>query len=250
MELWVAIGGGILLVITAFYAWLLYRMLREIRQENVLYRTLIEKQLKASNQPHVYCDIRVDAASGALKLELFNIGGVPIYDVLLGEIGAYTEEGMDVSAFMRTFVQPRFRKYPLQVDKVGYYGIRGTVRCPILPIQQRLNVPVHLPIPPIDLYVFLQFRDISGSNYYQLYCFSEVDNEGNYRANLSDPVKAELLERFHLTDMDDASLPAEKTLPFRVRDFFDLWNHSISYRLTTLYAEESTPSTEAQSTTS
>jgi hypothetical protein len=222
-----------------FYAWLTQRTLREIRQDSNLYRSLFEKQLKISTFPHIYCDLHPDPQDNNLKLELYNVGQVPAYDIQVGTIGAYTEEGIDIPTFMRTFIQPRYRKYPLQVDKVGYYGIRGSVRCPMLPYQQRLALPLNLPARPVDIYVFIQYREISGNNYYQVYCFSDLDEQGNYRANILEPSKVESLEKLHLYDLDDVNLaPLEKLLPYHVKDFIDLWNHSLSYRLTTLFAGE------------
>lgn len=239
MESLLLIASIILLVITGFYAWFTYQILRETRQENNLYKTIIEKQLRLSTFPHIYCDMQALPQGNGLKLELFNVGNVPAYDIQISSIGAYTEENIDIPTFMRMFIQPRYRKYPLQVDKVGYYGIRSSVRCPMLPYQQRLAVPLNLPVAPVDIYVLIQYREILGNNYYQVYCFSAIDEAGNYRANILEPSKVESLERFHFHEMDDANLPAnEKSLPYYVRDFIDLWNHSLSYRLTILSSEE------------
>ncbi|MBD2462481.1 hypothetical protein H6G89_15655 [Oscillatoria sp. FACHB-1407] len=249
MESFLLIASIILLVTTGFYAWFTYNILKELRQENNLYRNLIEKQLRLSTVPHIHCDMKPDFQANNVKLELYNLGNVPAYDLQVCVIGAYTEENMDIPTFMRTFIQPRFRKYPLQVDKVGYYGIRSSMRHPLLPFQQRLALPLNLPAPPVDVYALLQYREISGGNYYQVYCFSDLDEQGNYKANILEPSKQEPLERFHFYDTDDINLATnEKVLPYHVRDFIDLWNHSLSYRLTIFFAGETTNPQEASGT--
>ncbi|MBE9177444.1 hypothetical protein IQ268_02495 [Oculatella sp. LEGE 06141] len=238
MESLVLISIVILLVIVGFYAWFTYKILQELRQENRLLKGTLEQQLKLSSFPHLYCDMQTEIPGKALKLEMYNIGSVPAYDIHISVIGAYTEEGIDISTFMRNFVQPRYRKYPLQADKVGYYGIRSIFRCPTLPTQKRLTIALNLPTQPVDIYALTQYRDVSGGNYHQVYCFSDIDEKGSYRANILEPQRFEPLERLHFYDMDDAKLPVtDKPLPFSVGDFVDLWNHSLSHRLTTLYSE-------------
>jgi hypothetical protein len=143
---------------------------------------------------------------------------------------------------MRTFVQPRFRKYPLQPDKVGYYGVRNSARYPLLAYQKRLEIPLKVPASPVDVYALLQFREVTGANYHQVYCFSEVNEQGNYRANLAEPTRAEIIERLHFYDTDDAKISGqEKALPFALKAFIDLWNHSISLRFTLLEPEGAAP---------
>lgn len=235
----VLLSAVILLVVTLFYAWFTFKLLQETRQENSLYKSTLEKQLRLASFPHVYGDIQPDLQTGTLRLEVYNVGNIPAYDLLISVIGAYTEEGMDIPTFMRNYIQPRYRKYPLQGDKVGYYGIRSSVRSPLLPIQKKLTLPLSLPVRPVDIYALIQYREIQGGNYYQVYCFSDLDATGNYRANILNPPRFEPMERVHFYDMDDTkTLPTDKNLPYQVGDFLDLWNHSLSYRFTVLYSDE------------
>lgn len=238
MEISLLIGSLILLVIVGFHAWFSYRLLQEVRHENSLYRGAIERQLRLSSLPHVYCDIQPLSNGSGIHLGIYNIGNTPAYDVHVDVIGAYTVEGMDIPTFMRTFVQPRFRKYPLQPDKVGYYGVRNSARYPLLAYQKRLEIPLKVPATPVDVYALLQYREVTGANYHQVYCFSEVNEQGNYRANLAEPGRAEMIERLHFFDTDDAKISGqEKALPFALKAFIDLWNHSISVRFTLLEPE-------------
>lgn len=234
---WLIVGYLILLAIIGFYSWLLFRSFKQTKQENILYRHTIDRQLKILSFPHLYCDMQADDETN-FKLELFNIGSVAAHDLHLSLIAAYTEESIDISTFMRSHIQPRHRKIPLQVDKVGYYGLRSSSRCAILPFQKRLSIALSLPLRPVDLYALIQFRDILGSNYYQVYCFSALDEKGSYRANILEPQSAESLDRLHFYDLEEVNLTAPRpTLPFAVDDFVDLWNHSIALRTTNLYAE-------------
>ncbi len=242
MEPVVLIGLLILLVITGFYAWSSYQTLQEIRQENNLYKQVIERQLKISAFPHLHCDMQCDRQTNSIKLEVYNIGNIPAYDLHMSVIGAYSEENLDIPTFMKTYVQTRYRKYPLQVDKVGYYGIRSSTRCPVLPFQKQWAIALSLPVSPVDIYALIQYREILGGNYYQVYCFSDLDDQGNYRANILEPQGLEPLERFHFHDVDDANFSATgKALPYYVGDFIDLWNHSLSYRFTVLHPENVDP---------
>jgi hypothetical protein len=233
-------GIILLLVITGFYAWFTYQLILQFKTESQYYKQLIEQQLKLSAFPHLYCDMECNSQGNAIKLELFNVGNIPAYDIHVSAIGAYTEEILDIPSLMRSYIQPRYRKYPLQVDKVGYYGIRSSVRCPMLPSQKKLAIALTLPVRPVDVYVFVQCRELLGTNYYQLYCFSDLDENGNYHANIIEPKSLDTLERIHLYDMDDTKLNGEKSLPYPVTDFLDLWNHALSYRFTVLHADNTT----------
>lgn len=239
MELLILIANFVLLVITGLYAWFAYRMLKHIQQENQTHKSAIDRQLKISAFPHLYCDMQGSFQTNSVKLELYNVGSIPAYDIHISVIGAYTEEGMDIPSFMRNFVQPRYRKYPLQVDKVGYYGVRSSLRHAVLPFQKRLAIALMLPMRPVDIYALIQFRDVLGGNYYQVYCFSDLDDQGSYRANILEPQGSEPIDRLHFYDMDDVNPAAvQQALPYYVSDFIDLWNHSLSYRTTTFHTEE------------
>lgn len=203
-------------------------------------------------------------APSNLSLEVFNISNVPAYDVHVSLIGAYTEEALGIATFMRTYVQPRHRKYPLQSDKVGYYGVRNAVRLSLLPTQQKIVLSLPFPIQPADVYTLVQYRELSGENYYQVCCFSAIDESGAYRANILEPSEIQTIERLHLFDVEDFSLPEigahqgsggaiastpnkendAAAYPYYLTDFIDLWNHSISSRLisdTATTSEENVP---------
>ena len=189
-------------------------------------------------------------APSNLSLEVFNISNVPAYDVHVSLIGAYTEEALGIATFMRSYVQPRHRKYPLQSDKVGYYGVRNAVRLSLLPTQQKIVLSLPFPIQPADVYTLVQYRELSGENYYQVCCFSAIDESGVYRANILEPAEIQTIERLHFFDVEDFSLPQSSShssgatttsattaenlsdaYPYYLTDFVDLWNHSISSRL-------------------
>jgi hypothetical protein len=238
MESLILISCFILLGVTGFYIWTVQSLLKQLQQEHETYKTILDKQIKITSMPHLHCDMQYDVTTNTVKLETFNIGSTPAYDVLINIIGSYTAESLDIPSLMRTVIQPRYRKYPLEVDKVGYYGIRSSARTPMLPFQRRLVLPLPLPLRPVDVYVLLQFREVLGWNYTQAYCFSDIDETGKYRANILEPVGLHPLERLHLHDLDDVDTTTlDKSVPYQIVDFIDLWNHSISHRFTTLYVE-------------
>ncbi|PZO60262.1 MAG: hypothetical protein DCF15_02580 [Phormidesmis priestleyi] len=198
----------------------------------------------ASNLSGNLAGERMGVTATGLALEVFNISNVPAYDVHVSIIGAYTEEGLGIATFLRTYVQTRHRKYPLQPDKVGYYGVRNALRLSLLPTQQKIVLSLPFALRPVDVYTLVQYRELSGENYYQVCCFSAIDESGVYRANILEPAKIQTMERLHLFDLEDFDLPlgvaegkldstesAKEGLPYYLADFIDLWNHSISSRL-------------------
>jgi hypothetical protein len=227
----------LLATLTGTYTWLVMRQLKQTQQESDYYRGIVERQLQLSTLPHLYWDLRPAEADRSLVLDVFNISGIPAYDLHLSLIGAYTEATLDIPTFLRTFVQPRHRKYPLQADKVGYYGVRNSVRLSLLPAQQKITLELPFPGQPVDVYTLVQYRDRSGENYYQVCCFSALDETGSYRANVLEPKAGEPIERLHLFDPEDYELPAEpEAWPYYVKDFADLWNHAVSSRMLMLTA--------------
>ena len=245
MESILIISNLILVGLTGAYAWLSNKNIKQLQEESAYYRGVVERQLKLSALPHLYWDLRPAAEGSAaerpaaessrLALEVFNISNVPAYDVHISIIGAYTEENTGIATFLRSHVQPRHRKYPLQSDKVGYYGIRNAVRLSLLPTQQKIVLSLPFPIQPVDVYTLVQYRELSGENYYQVCCFSAIDESGAYRANILEPADIQTMARLHLFDLEDFTLPEaqpdKEELPYYLADFVDLWNHSISSRL-------------------
>ncbi len=299
MEPILIISNLLLVGLTGTYAWLTNKNVKQLQKEGEYYRTVVERQLRLSAQPHLYWDLRLaeqrtppytekalenrlsssfDNHSSAaqingdiadnlpgnlasnlpgnlagermgvtatgLALEVFNISNVPAYDVHVSIIGAYTEEGLGIATFLRTYVQTRHRKYPLQSDKVGYYGVRNALRLSLLPTQQKIALSLPFALRPVDVYTLVQYRELSGENYYQVCCFSAIDESGVYRANILEPAEIQTMERLHLFDLEDFSLPlgvaegklestesGKEDLPYYLADFIDLWNHSISSRL-------------------
>lgn len=263
MEPILIISNLVLIGLTGTYAWLTNKSVKQLQKEGEYYRGIVEKQLRFTALPHLYWDLRpvdgtpeIDSGHGllpdrngepasggsnSLALEVFNISNVPAYDVHVSLIGAYTEESMGIATFLRTHVQSRHRKYPLQSDKVGYYGVRNAVRLSLLPTQQKIVLSLPFPVQPVDVYTLVQYRELSGNNYYQVCCFSAIDDSGAYRANILEPSEIQTMERLHLFDLEDFVLPesthlegsidAKGDLPYYLADFIDLWNHSISSRL-------------------
>lgn len=231
-----ALTNLLLALVTGSYAWLTLRQLKQLQYEHDDYRGLLERQLQLTTFPHLYWDLRVIEADQRPVLDVFNISGIPAYDVHVSLIGAYTEATLDVATFLRTHVQPRHRKYPLQADQVGYYGVRQSVRLSLLPAQQKITLELPFPAHPVDIYTLVQYRDLSGENYYQVCCFSALDEAKRYRANVLEPKTGALMARLHLFDPEDYTLtetagPEAVDWPYYVKDFVDLWNHAVSSRL-------------------
>ena len=235
MEPILVISNLILVGLTGTYAWLSNKNIKQLQQESAYYRGVVERQLRLTALPHLYWDLRPAESDSGLALEVFNISNVPAYDVHVSLIGAYTEEAQGIATFLRSHVQPRHRKYPLQPDKVGYYGVRNAVRLSLLPTQQKIVLSLPFPVQPVDVYTLVQYRELSGENYYQVCCFSAIDESGAYRANILEPAEIQTMTRLHLFDLEDFTLAEgqveKEDLPYYLADFIDLWNHSISSRL-------------------
>lgn len=247
MEPILIISNLILVGLTGTYAWLSNKNIKQLQEESAYYRDVVARQLRLTALPHLYWDLRPAEDESGLALEVFNISNVPAYDVHISIIGAYTEENLGIATFLRSHIQPRHRKYPLQPDKVGYYGVRNALRLSLLPTQQKIVLALPFPIQPVDVYTLVQYRELSGENYYQVCCFSAIDESGAYRANILDPAEIQTMPRLHLFDLEDFTLPEtqpdKEELPYYLADFVDLWNHSISSRL--MIDAETTPEEEA-----
>ncbi|MGP1371594.1 MAG: hypothetical protein ACTS3T_02105 [Almyronema sp.] len=244
----VLLSNLILVGLTGFYAWFVLRLLQQLQQEQTQYRETLTQQLQLTTLPYLHWDLRTQADAESLLLDLFNIGNVPTYDILVGTIAAYNEETLDIPTFMRTCIQPRHRKYPLQADKVGYYGIRTSLRLSLLPAQKQVTLPLALQLRPVDIYVLIQYRELLGNNYYQLCCFSDIDESGLYRANLLEPGRPVAMPRIHFHDLNavEGVEATDEADAYFLRDFIELWNHSLPHRLT--LADE--PATSSQDSVS
>lgn len=241
METLLLICNLVLIVVIGGLVWLVYQLLQKNQQDVVHHRDLMARQLRLSTVPHLYCDLQWDEANQQVQLFLYNVGNVPAYDMHISGLAAYVEERLDIATFMRLHVQPRHRKYPLQADPVGYYGVRSTARVPCLSAQKQVALDVGFPVRPADVYVLIQTRDLSGDNYYQLYCFSDISPNGDYKANLLEPKTVAVLERLHLYDLENFDpTTCKKPLPYHLKQFLALWNHAMSVRVTTKQAEPET----------
>ncbi len=156
MEPILIISNLILVGLTGTYAWLSNKNIKQLQAESTYYRGVVERQLRLTALPHLYWDLRPAEDENKLALEVFNISNVPAYDVHVSLIGAYTEEGLGIATFLRSHVQPRHRKYPLQPDKVGYYGVRNALRLSLLPTQQKVVLSLPFPVQPVDVYTLVQ----------------------------------------------------------------------------------------------
>jgi hypothetical protein len=223
-------------VITGIYVYLTYKLLRESRKANEVNSSALERQFRISTLPHLYCDIKV---SDSTVLQILNVGKNPAVDVDVMTIGVIGEDELGVATLKKDYVSKGFQDLAPTPDEEGLYGISDRVVYSVFPFGKKVEVAKYFPITPSSIWVLLQYRDIFGINYSQLYWFTlSPFSKGKTFYVLSSiaPKKLESSERVDLIIEEVADMVAGSRLGVRggaglpehvKEDFLGLWSHSI-----------------------
>lgn len=141
--------------------------------------------------PSLYCNIRDRKKNIEIKID--NIGIAPAYDIDIIVLGVYSEEYIDLPFFISKYVNNESKKdLKIKKDKEGFYCVFDRLVYPMFPQKKSVLCKLGFPLRPSTLYLLLQYRDIQGENYHQLYWY--FDNNFNsltiadYRLGALDPV--------------------------------------------------------------
>ncbi|WP_437673207.1 hypothetical protein [Sorangium sp. So ce131] len=111
-------------------------------------------------------------------LNIANVGNVPAFDFEI-YIACVFSSKKEHLAQLRKYIRPGFVS---DFDKVrftedGFYGIRDQVHYPMVPPRRQRSLSVvstDLPIWPVGIHTLVQFRDVQGHNYSQVYYFEHT----------------------------------------------------------------------------
>jgi hypothetical protein len=182
--------------------------------------------------PAINCKIRDDSSNATFVIQ--NPSNIPAFDVDIWAVGAYSEEELDLSTFLTKYVSKKeHRDSPslLTPTDEGFYGVFEHLFYPIFPQKQQNSSQLGFPLKPNGVYALVQFRDIKGTNYQQMYWFFYEASQssrtpGNYRLGSLDPVVPVEAKRMQF----DSKLKFEtkKSIPDYLLEFSIFWNASIS----------------------
>lgn len=121
--------------------------------------------------PTITCKVQPDY-EGSVVLSLLNLGDTPAFDVEVLALGYYNEDDSKLSDFIDKFVLKNAEALEgLTSTDERFFGLFDRLCHFVVPQKQMNVVKLSFPIEPLGVYVFLQFRDVRGSNYFQLYWF-------------------------------------------------------------------------------
>jgi hypothetical protein len=148
----VSIENAVLVLVTAVYVLLTYRLVSITRKSS-------SEQLRLATLPHIYC--RPEVRDERLWMHLSNTGQVAAHDIV-ALVLVYLEEEQVMA-------------YP---DLFGSACTKESLHVSILPHQKQVSLRLTSPEPLDWFQALVQYRDIRGVNYAQLYSFSRLTSGG------------------------------------------------------------------------
>lgn len=136
--------------------------------------------------PSLNCRIQYD--DSGLFFLIQNPSNLPAFFVDAWVIGIYDEDDVDIPTFLVKHVSKKeYREMKLNSTDEGFYGVYDRFFFPNFPQKQQNSIRVEFPSPPISFRALLQFSDVKGTNYHQLYWFFSEDNK-KYRLGSLSPI--------------------------------------------------------------
>ncbi len=119
--------------------------------------------------PALNCSINSQDSKAFLTVA--NAGGALAFDTDVLAIGIYDEEDIDIPTFFVRYVKKKHRDTKRIRDTVeGFYGVYDHMYYAMFPSRRKIVAPLEFP-EPFGVHILLQFRDVQGNNYHQLYWF-------------------------------------------------------------------------------
>jgi hypothetical protein len=220
----------VLAALTAFYVYFTYKLLRQAIRANQLSQQAFERQFQLATYPRINCRAHLKGGRAVLTVE--NLGSFLSRDVDVLILGLYPEDDMPASQFVAEYVREDsgFQRR-LFGGEEGFYGVYDHLLYPVAAERTRVVATLQFPMPPKQLTLLLQFRDITGTNYYNVYWFfleGETTDEGRFRLGGLSPSTIAQAPRVsfdeHLNLRGEAGSPLREDV---VNDFEPVWRCSI-----------------------
>ncbi len=178
--------------------------------------------------PAINCKIKdVDPKA---QFVIQNPSNIPAFDIDVWVIGIYSEEDLDIPTFFKKYVTQKENKDPadwITPTEEGFYGVYERLTFPIFPQKQQNNSQLQFPQKPGSILAFVQFRDIKGTNYHQVYWFfseSIEDEQRIYRLGSISPVVPCESNRMKFSLKIEVDITG--TSPEYFTNFASFWNSS------------------------
>ena len=230
-----------LVVVTAIYVVLTKRILLEYKKANEINTEAIKKQFRLQTMPHVYAELKYSTPD-VVVFYVYNVGKMPAFDLDIYILGVYSEEDLSISSFKEKYMRGSYKKIHLQADDEGLYSVSDRIVCSLLPTSKRLKAELSFPTQSVSIEVLVQYREVMGDNFSQLYWFHFSDREGRYVIGSIEPKTIEPCNRIEMKlpekeDVEAKNVPLEMIgvgkMSNGFKDFLVRWKDSVSSGLTT-----------------
>ncbi|MEH8018943.1 hypothetical protein MN202_17000 [Rheinheimera muenzenbergensis] len=165
--------------------------------------TLSQEHLRIACFPTLCC--AVEAVGGSVSLNISNLSSHAAYSVEVLSVINYSADDIPISDFIEKYVDEKYRS-KISVVEGEDYGVLQSMEYCMFPPKKALNIALEMSAISDCVYVFLQFRDILGNNYYQVFWFFNQHLEPDYTFKLGalTPAIPTVMERVSLrTDKFD-----------------------------------------------
>lgn len=158
----------ILAILTGIYVSLTRKLVKSSNEANQQNQQAIREQVRAMTAPYIRC--YVYQSKNELHCKLSNVGNGPAYDIDLLVLGHYPEEDLG-SPFMAKDSEGNL--ITCEPDEEGIFHIFDRIVYGYAFPRSEVDGSFVFPERPPSLSILLQYRDISGDNFVQLYWFFE-----------------------------------------------------------------------------
>lgn len=150
-------------------------------------------------------------------LLLQNVGSNSAFNVDLLALGLYSTENIEPNKFIENHVKKQGTITQRILNTTdGIYGVYDRLCHAIVPQHRQVSCFLEFPIPPFNIYVLLQFCDMQGNNYHQIYWFFskavDEDKESFRLGDINPKVpcvgsRINFNENLDLVTEDDSKIP-------------------------------------------
>lgn len=158
-----------LAILTAFYVYFAWKLVKFSNYANLQNQLAVKQQIRVMTAPYLRC--AVFQLNDNVHFKLSNIGRGPAYDIELLVLGDYFESEHDIWQF--SIKTAKAELIIPKVDNEGFFHIYDRIIYGYAFPENEVEAPLAFPERPKSLSILLQYKDISGDNFCQIYWFFE-----------------------------------------------------------------------------
>ena len=166
-----------LAILTGIYVYLTRKLVKSSNEA-------VRQQVRAMTAPYIRC--YVYQSKKELRFKLSNVGNGPAYDIDLLVLGHYPEDELD-SRFIAE--DSKGNLITCELDEEEFFHVRDRIVYGYAFPRSEVDGSFDFPKRPRYLSILLQYRDISGDNFAQLFWFFEslAGRKKYYKLGACDP---------------------------------------------------------------